>query len=281
MGPLMEKQEMPCTDKTIGFLGAGAMAEALIKSLLQRGFARASGILASDINRERGRYLSDKYGIDFVDNNKYLAEKADVVIYAVKPSVIGNILSEVSPYVTADQLHISVAAGITLDFIEQRLPEGARVVRVMPNTPSLVGTGAAAYSPGKSAGPEDEKLVKEILDCAGVSVKVPEHLINAVTGLSGSGPAYMFLILEALIDGGVKAGLPRDIAHILATNTMLGAARLILETGEHPARLRDMVTTPGGTTIAGLHVLEQGKLRATLMDAVLAAARRADELGRG
>ncbi len=272
---------MPFTDKAFGFIGAGAMAEALIKSILQRGFAHESGIWASDVNRDRGRYLKNKYGINFLEDNKDLVKKTDVVIYAVKPFMMGDVLSEISPYVAANQLHVSVAAGITLDFIEQRLPEGARVVRVMPNTPSLVGAGAAAYSPGKSAGPEEERLVKEFLDCAGVSVKVPEYLMNAVTGLSGSGPAYIFLILEALVDGGVKAGLPRDTAHVLATHTVFGAAKLVLETGEHPARLRDMVTTPGGTTIAGLHVLEQGKLRATLMDAVVAATRRADELGAG
>lgn len=272
---------MPFAKKTVGFIGAGAMAEALIKSILQRGLVQAAKVWASDVSQDRGRFLTNKYGINFLEDNKDLVKNADIVISAVKPVIMDSILSEVSPYVTPKQLHISIAAGISLGFIERHFPEGIPVVRVMPNTPSLIGAGASAYTLGKNAGPREEKIVKEILDCAGVSVKVPEHLMNAVTGLSGSGPAYVFLILESLIDGGVKAGLPRDTASILATQTLLGAAKLVQETGDHPARLKDMVTTPGGTTMAGLHVLEQGKIRATLMDAVLAAARRADELGAG
>ncbi len=273
---------MPLHGRIIGFIGAGAMAEALIKSLTGGGSVPAGSIWASDVSRNRLSHLNSRYGINILENNTELVKKADIVIYAVKPFVLGDVLAEVSPHVPVPgQLHISIAAGVPLGFIEERLPDGVPVVRVMPNTPSLVGAGASAYSPGKAAGPGDEQTVREILDWAGVSVKVPEHLMNAVTGLSGSGPAYVFLILEALIDGGVKAGLPRDTAAVLATQTLLGSAQLVRETGEHPARLKDMVTTPGGTTIAGLHVLEEGKVRATLMDAVLAAARRAEELGSG
>ncbi|MHB9094736.1 MAG: pyrroline-5-carboxylate reductase [Eubacteriales bacterium] len=272
---------MSLTIKNIGFIGAGAMAEALIKGILRNGIAKAADVWASDKSQARGRYLCEQYGINFLENNKDLIKKVDVVVYAVKPFVLGDVLTEISTWVAPGQLHISVAAGISLEFIEKNLPAGIPVVRVMPNTPCLVGAGASAYSLGKAAGPDQENLVKEILQSTGVSIKVPEHLMNAVTGLSGSGPAYVFLILESLIDGGVKAGLPRDVASLLATQTLLGAARLVQETGEHPARLKDMVTTPGGTTIAGLHALEQGKLRATLMDAVLAAARRAEELGTG
>ncbi len=272
---------MPLSKKTIGFIGAGAMTEALIRCILQKGFISAAKIWASDVLPERGRYLADKYGINFIEDNKDLVKKCSIIIYAVKPIMMSSVLTEVSPCVIPQQLHISIAAGISLTFIAQYLPADIPVVRVMPNTPSLVGAGASAYTLGKAAGPKEEKLVKEILDCAGVSVKVPEHLMNAVTGLSGSGPAYIFLILESLIDGGVKAGLPRNIAAVLVTQTILGAAKLAQESGEHPARLKDMVTTPGGTTIAGLHVLEEGKVRAALINAVVAAARRADELATG
>lgn len=272
---------MPFTSKKIGFIGAGAMAEAMIKSILGSGLIQGTAIWASDVNPDRGRYLTEQYGINFIENNKEIVKKADIVIYAVKPFMLGEVLAEVSTYTSRQQLHISIAAGIKLDFIEQKLPEGIPVVRVMPNTACLIGAGASGYALGKSVGPEAEKIVKAILDCTGVAVKVPEHLLNAVTGLSGSGPAYVFMILEALTDGAVKAGLPRDTAGVLAAQTLIGSARMVLETGKHPAVLKDMVTTPGGTTIAGLHVLEKGKLRGALMDAVLAATQRADELGTG
>lgn len=270
---------MPLTSKNLGFIGAGAMAEAIIKSILGSGLARGSAIWASDVNRERGRYLTEQYGINFLTNNGDLVKNTDIVIYAVKPYMLGEVLAEISPYANHRQLHISIAAGITLNFIEGKLPEGIPVIRVMPNTASLIGAGASGYALGKAAGADIEKVVKALLDCTGVAVKVPEHLLNAVTGLSGSGPAYVFMILEALTDGGVKAGLPRDTSGALAAQTLIGAARMVLETGKHPAVLKDMVTTPGGTTMAGLHVLEKGNLRATLMDAVLAATQRAEELG--
>lgn len=270
---------MPLTSKNIGIIGAGAMAEAIIKSILESGLIQGAAIWASDINPDRGRYLTDQYGISFLENNRDLVGKTDIVIYAVKPFMMGEVLAEISSCANRQQIHISIAAGIKLNFIEQNLPEGIPVVRVMPNTASLIGVGASGYALGKFAGVETEKAVRVILDCTGVAVKVPEHLINAVTGLSGSGPAYVFMILEALTDGAVKAGLPRDTAGMLAVQTLIGAARMVQETGKHPAVLKDMVTTPGGTTIAGLHILEQGKLRATLMDAVLAATQRADDLG--
>lgn len=270
---------MSFAQKSIGFIGAGAMAEALIKSILQSGKVQAANIWASDVNQNRGIYLNEKYGINFSQDNIVLVKNADILIYAVKPFVLKDVLTGISSHVIPRQLHISIAAGITLDFIENLLPEGTPVIRVMPNTPCLVGAGASAFALGKAAGAEEETLVKEILDSAGVAVKVAEHLMDAVTGLSGSGPAYAFVILEALTDGGVKAGLPRDVAALLAAQTLLGAAQLVLETGEHPARLKDMVTTPGGTTIAGIYALEQGKIRATLIEAVLAAAHRAEELG--
>lgn len=272
---------MLVTDKTVGFIGAGNMAEALIRSMLGSGIVQPAKVWASDVSTDRGRYLTDKYGINFLEDNKDLIIKVDIIIYAVKPLVISKVLGELSHLITEKQIHISVAAGISIKAIEQFLPKGAPVIRVMPNTPCLVGAGASAYAVGRNVEAEEEKVVTEILNCTGISVKVPENLMNAVTGLSGSGPAYVFLIIEALVDAGVKTGLPRDIAMVLATQTVLGSAKMIQETGEHPARLKDRVTTPGGTTIAALHVLEQGKLRATLMDAVLASTNRAEELGAG
>lgn len=272
---------MPLRNQTIGFIGAGNMAEALIRSLIDSGVCSPAAILASDISSERGNYLKERYNINFLANNKELAEKADVIMYAVKPYMLQQVLSEVSPVARNNQIHISIAAGISIDFIKSILPAGASIVRVMPNTPALVGAGAAAYALSENISPEAEMAVKEIFDCTGVSVKVAENLLDAVTGLSGSGPAYGFLIIEAMADAGVKVGLPRDVSLLLAAQTMLGAAKMVLETGEHPAKLKDMVTTPGGTTIAALHVLETGKIRGTLMDAVAASKSRAAELGAG
>lgn len=272
---------MPLINKAVGFIGAGNMAEALIKSMIQGKLIKPSNIVASDVNTERGQELKERYKIKFLEDNKELVNKVDFVVYAVKPFMMEQILSEVFDFVKSGQVHISVAAGISLGFIEMNLPGGTPVVRVMPNTPCLVGAGASAYSIGKAIVPDQEEIVKKMLDCTGVSVKVEEHLINAVTGLSGSGPAYVFLIIEALADAGVKAGLQRDVAVTLAAQTLFGSAKMVLDSNEHPASLKDKVTTPGGTTIAGLHVLEKGALRGVLMDAVLAAAERAGELGSG
>ncbi len=272
---------MPLSNKIVGFIGAGNMAEALIKSMIRGKLIKPSNILASDINTERGHKLAKTYKFQFLEDNKELVSQADVVVYAVKPFMMEKVLAEVFNFVKRQQVHISIAAGISLEFIEMNLPTDTPVIRVMPNTPCLVGAGASAYSVGKATGQEQEEIVKNILDCTGVSVKVEEHLLNAVTGLSGSGPAYAFLIIEALADAGVKAGLQRDVAVTLAAQTLLGSAKMVLDSKEHPAKLKDMVTTPSGTTIAGLHVLENGRLRGVLIDAVSAAAKRAGELGSG
>lgn len=272
---------MPGNIRSIGFVGAGTMAEALISSIIKSGIIDAAAIWASDINTDRGSYLTERYGINFLRDNKELVKKSEVVIYAVKPHMLSAVLEEVAPYVSEKNVHISIAAGISTETIEKQLPSGSAVIRVMPNTPCLVSAGASAYVMGGNATPEHEQVVKQILDCTGESVKIEEKLINAVTGVSGSGPAYVFLIIEALTDAGVKAGLPRNVASILAVQTVLGSAMMVKETGEHPAKLKDMVTTPGGTTIAALHVLENGRIRGTLIDAVLAAVSRAEELGSG
>jgi pyrroline-5-carboxylate reductase len=267
-------------DKKIAFLGSGNMAEALIMGLVASGTANQSSILISDISAERTEYLKKTFGIAIKRNNVDAAREADIVILSVKPQVMEKILAEISSVIDGKKLVISIAAGVPIAKIEKALKEGVHVVRVMPNTPALVLAGAAAVSGGKHATTEDVALAQSIFISVGRAVIVEERLLDAVTGISGSGPAYMFLILDALSDAGVKAGLPRPLALELAAQTMYGAAKMVLETKEHPGKLRDMVTSPGGTTIEGLHALEKGKLRATLMNAVEAATARSKELGK-
>jgi pyrroline-5-carboxylate reductase len=209
-----------------------------------------------------------------------VAGNAEIVFIAVKPGIVPVVLREVSGAITPQHLVISIAAGVPIASMESLLPAGARVVRVMPNTPCLVGASATAFALGKNATAQDAACVKTIFDAVGKTFLVEEKLLDAVTGLSGSGPAYVYLVIEALADGGVHMGLPREIATALAAQTVMGAARMVLETRHHPAQLRDMVTSPGGTTMAGLHALECGNLRAAIMNAVEAATERSKELGK-
>jgi pyrroline-5-carboxylate reductase len=264
----------------IAFLGGGNMAEALIKGLEAAGTAKADQIMATDVSGDRLAYLTKTYGIIAAKSNADAAREAAVIILSVKPQVIERVLAEISSAVDDKKLVISIAAGITLTKIEKSLRETARVVRVMPNTPALVLAGAAALSAGKNVTNDDLALAQSIFNAVGRAVVVDEKLMDAVTGLSGSGPAYVFMIIDALSDAGVKAGLPRPLALELAAQTLYGSAKMVLETKEHPGKLRDMVTSPGGTTIEGLHALEKGKLRATLMNAVEAATARSKELGK-
>jgi pyrroline-5-carboxylate reductase len=266
-------------NKKIAFLGGGNMAEALIKGLLAAGTGQPAQLMATDVSAERLDYLKKTYGIIIQKKNPDACREADVVILSVKPQVMDTVLAELAPG-DDRKLVVSIAAGITISRIEKALGEKARVIRVMPNTPALVLAGAAGIAGGKNATPDDLALAQSIFNSVGRSVVVEEKLMDAVTGLSGSGPAYVFMIIDALSDAGVKAGLARNIALELAAQTVLGAAKMVLETGEHPGRLRDMVTSPGGTTIEGLHALEKGKLRATLMNAVEAATARSKELGK-
>jgi pyrroline-5-carboxylate reductase len=263
----------------VGFLGAGNMAAALIRGLLQGGVLPPEQIHASDVNRERLDELSAAHGVRTTQDNGRLVGECDVLVLAVKPQSLDTLLREVGDDVRADQLVVSLAAGVPIEAIEGRLPPGSCVVRTMPNTPATVGAGATAIAGGTHAREADLATVQELFAAVGRVVVVDEALLDAVTGLSGSGPAYILLIIEALADGGVKAGLPRDAALLLAAQTAFGAAKLLLETGEHPARLRDRVTSPGGTTAAGLYALESGALRKTLIDAVDAASARSTELG--
>jgi pyrroline-5-carboxylate reductase len=265
-------------DGTIGFLGTGNMAEALIRGLLGAGVFAPGQIVGSEPRPERGEEMKKKYGISITPSNIEVAKRSDIVVLSIKPQVMSKVLDEIGPHVHPQALVISVAAGIPLAAIEAKLPR-ARVVRTMPNTPALVSAGATAIAAGGHATQDDLQAAKSIFDSVGLTVILDEAQMDAVTGLSGSGPAYMFLIIEALSDAGVKMGLSRYNALALAAQTVLGSAKLLLETNEHPGRLKDMVTSPGGTAIAGLHTLEQGGLRTTLINAVEAATKRSKELG--
>lgn len=271
---------MVLNDKKIGFIGAGAMAGALISGLVKANLVNPQQIFASDINREQLERLASKLGINTTKDNKELVGKVDIVVLAVKPQGMEGVLADVRSIAKGDQLFISIAAGITVGFLETGLPT-IPVIRVMPNTPSLVGEGAAAIALGAYANQQHEDLATAIFGAVGKVVTVKENLLDGVTGLSGSGPAYVYIMLEALSDAGVRVGLPRDVATTLAAQTLLGAAKMVLETGEHPGKLKDMVTTPGGTTIAGLQALEEGGLRATLIKGVIAATNRAQEMSSG
>jgi pyrroline-5-carboxylate reductase len=265
--------------RRLAFLGAGNMAGALIKGLLHGEVLAASQIMASDVKAERLEQLRAAHGIRTTMDNHALLRESDVLVLSVKPQVIDKVLTEVAALVRPDQLVVSLAAGVPLDALEARLPPGSRVVRAMPNTPATVQAGATAIAGGAHASADDLRIARELFEAVGRVVVLDEVLLDAVTGLSGSGPAYLMLVIEALADGGVKVGLHRDTALLLAAQTVFGSAKLLLETGEHPGRLKDMVTSPGGTAIAGLHTLESGGLRRTLIDAVEVATRRSIELG--
>jgi pyrroline-5-carboxylate reductase len=265
----------------IGFLGAGKMATALAKGFIKAGIARAEDITASDLMEGARASFGKEVGCTTSAWNPEVLKFANVLILAVKPDQVNDLLTEVRGEFTPNHLLISIAAGVTIARMETTLGTGARVVRVMPNTPALVGACASGYALGKNATAEDGQLTQKLLSAVGVAYQVKESLLDAVTGLSGSGPAYAFLMIEALSDGGVAAGLPRDVATRLAAQTLLGSAKMVLETGYHPGALKDMVTSPGGTTIEGVHELELGGVRGSLINAVRAAADKSKKLGQG
>ena len=264
----------------VGFIGSGRMATALGRGLIAAKFTTAERMVASDVMPAAlSRFVEDT-AARAADSNADVMSAADLVILAVKPQQMPAVLAEISSHARPEHLIISIAAGIPLAVLLQSLGENRRLVRVMPNTPCLVAAGASAFALGGAATAEDADLVTRLLSTVGIAMEVPESLLDAVTGLSGSGPAYVYQIIEALSDGGVQMGLPRDVATRLAAQTVFGAARMVIETGEHPGALKDAVTSPGGTTIAGLHALESGGLRASLMNAVKAATLRSRELGK-
>ena len=266
---------------TIGFVGAGNMAEALIRGLVKGGHVAASRIAASAPRRERLDRLARDYGIEVTTDNREVVKRSGIVVLAIKPQIASKVLRDIGDQMHDGTLLVSICAGVDTETIEESVAAGVHVVRAMPNTPALVGAGASAISAGKLASDADLQTARALFDAVGITVVLDEYHLDAVTGLSGSGPAYIFLILEALADAGVKVGLSRRDAQRLAAQTVMGSAKLLLDTDEHPGKLKDMVTSPGGTAIAGLHTLEEGGLRTTLINAVETATKRAKELGRG
>lgn len=268
-------------NKTIGFIGAGNMAEALMGGLLNTGASDPDHLICADVRAERCRELNTRYGVHATSDNLEVIEKSDIVIYAVKPQNLDTALRQTVNRLNSEKLVISIAAGVPLKTFAAQSQQPLRLVRAMPNVCALVKAAATGIAPGEHARAEDLKTAEAIFNAVGRCISVPaEHLLDAVTGLSGSGPAYVFLIMEALADGGVKMGLGRAEAQLLAAQTLMGAARMQLETGTHPGQLKDMVTSPGGTTIAGLHAMETDGVRGTLIRTVEAAAQRAQELGK-
>lgn len=272
---------MPLKDLKVGFIGGGAMAGALLTGLTGSGAVAAGDLYVSDISRERLELLKSSLNINTLYDNGELVRLADVIILALKPGVVLSVLRDVAGSLIPGQTIISIAAGVSTVSLESAAGENGAVVRVMPNTPALVGEGASAVSPGARAGRKDVERALAIFNAVGRAVEVPETMMDAVTGLSGSGPAYMFVIMEALADAGVRMGIPRNVASLLAAQTMLGSARMLLESGQHPGQLKDMVTTPGGTTIEGLYTLESHGLRGALIRAVEAATVKSREISGG
>ena len=272
---------MSIKGKKVGFLGAGNMGEAMIKGLLQAGLVPAASIAATDARPERLAQITKHYGIRAATSNSALVAESDVVILAVKPQIMAAVLKEIAPSVDGGRLLISIAAGLATRTLRAQLGKMARLIRVMPNTPALVleGVTAIARAEGLEAG--DMETAQELFGAVGRVVVLDEDALDAVTGLSGSGPAYVAIVIESLADGGVKMGLDRATAMTLAAQTVLGSAKLILDTGTHPGQLKDMVSSPGGTTIAGIAALEEGGVRRTFISAVERATLRSRELGKG
>jgi pyrroline-5-carboxylate reductase len=266
-------------NKTVGFVGTGNMGEALIHGLLYGHLCRPEQIICSDVRSERLKAIRETYGVRGTSHNIEVVKQSDIVILSVKPQIMKQVVDEIAKYLDLSKLIISIAAGVPLEAIESCAQKELKLVRVMPNICVSVREGVSAIAGGKHIQKEDLMIAKTIFDSVGKSLFIEENLLDAVTGLSGSGPAYIFLIIDALADAGVKVGLSRNDSLILASQTVLGAAKMLIETKEHPGKLKDMVTSPGGTAIAGLHTLEAGGLRTTLINAVEVATERSRTLG--
>jgi pyrroline-5-carboxylate reductase len=263
----------------IALIGAGNMAEAILAGLLHGGQLTPSHFIASDIVQARREDFTRTYAVTTTSNNRGAAEGAQVILLAVEPQVLDEVLSGIAPAVGPSQLVVSVAAGYPIARIARHVPRTRRIVRAMPNTPSTIREGVTALAHDATLSEPDAATARALFEPIGKVVMVAERLMDVVTGLSGSGPAYVFVMIEALADGGVKMGLPREMAQLLAAQTVVGAARLVMESHEHPGVLKNRVTSPGGATIAGLHELERGRVRGTLISVVEAAANRSAELG--
>ena len=272
---------MSIKGQRVGFLGAGNMGEALIKGVLAANLVPADAVHITDVRLDRLRELDRQYGVQIAADNKALVQAVDIVVLAVKPQIMSTVLKEIAPVVTRRKLLISIAAGVATATIRAALGKDARLIRVMPNTPALVLEGVTAIAKADGLEPGDLDTAGELFSAVGRVVTLGEDAMDAVTGLSGSGPAYVAVVVESLADGGVKMGLDRSTAMTLATQTVLGAARLLLETGMHPGALKDMVSSPGGTSITGIAALEEGGVRNTFIKAVERATLRSRELGRG
>ena len=267
-------------DKKISIIGTGNMGEALVSGLISSESTNPKHIICTDVRDDKIKSVKDKYGVVTMKNNIEAVEASEIVIYAVKPQIIASVLRETASCLDMSKLIISIAAGVPLAAIESFLKKELRLIRVMPNIAAFVKESASVLAAGQNATEDDVKLAMAIFDSMGKSIFIKENiLMDAITGLSGSGPAYIFLIVDALADAGVKVGLSREDALFLSNQTLLGAAKLLIETKEHPGRLKDMVTSPGGTAIAGIHALEKGGLRTTLINAVEIATERSKELG--
>ena len=266
-------------NRQVGLIGTGNMGEALIKGLLHGHVCKPEQIFCSDTRPEKLKSIREMYGVKGTSHNIEVAKHSDILILAVKPQIMKQVVSEVAKHLDLSKLIISIAAGVPLDAIESCAKRELKLIRVMPNICVSVREGVSAIAGGKHITKEDLMIAKTIFDSVGKSLFIEENLLDAVTGLSGSGPAYIFLIIDALADAGVKVGLSRDDALILASQTVLGSAKMLIETGEHPGKLKDSVTSPGGTAIAGLHTLEEGGLRTTLINAVEVATQRSKALG--
>jgi pyrroline-5-carboxylate reductase len=265
----------------IGVVGAGKIGAAIARGVIRAGLVTKESVMASDVSDVLRQAIAQELGVKATANNGELCDFADIVILAVKPQIVDSVAKEIAAKLGRTKLLVSVAAGVPLSRIEANLSQGARVVRVMPNIPCVVGAGAAGFAGGSHATATDLEKVGEILNSFGIGLPVEEKYLDAVTGLSGSGPAYVFLFMEALADGGVQVGLARDVALKLAMQTVYGAARMALESNKHLSELKDEVTSPGGTTIAGLYAMEQKGFRGTVIDAVVSATKRSQELGKG
>lgn len=275
---MTEQAKGRLADTKLGFIGVGNMGGAIIRGLVGGGHVPRENLIYYDPDPARQAQMSE-LGVEAALDNAEVMH-SPVVVLGVKPQILPAVLAGVKDFARPWHLIISIAAGVPLKVLEEACPE-SRIIRVMPNTPTLVRAGMAALAPGRGVTPDDLALALELFQAMGQAVAVEEKLLDAVTGLSGSGPAFVAIFIEALADGGVKMGLPRPLAHTMAVQTVLGTAKLCLEEDLHPGRLKDMVTSPGGTTIAGLHALESGGFRGLVMDAVSAAAARSKELGRG
>jgi len=265
-------------EKELGIIGVGKIGSGLLKMLIYTNTIEKNKIIIYDVDEERLKERSHKYDVDSARNNLQLVKASKFILIAVIPQVIDKVLHEIGSIITKEQIVISIAAGVKFIHINKFIDKSVGLLRVMTNIPALVGAAATVIANNSKISESDLKIVKRIFNAVGMVVELEEKHLDAVTGLSGSGPAYIFIIIEALADGGVKMGLPRDIAQKLAAQTVLGSAKLLLETNKHPGELKDMVATPGGTTITAIHELESAKLRATLISAVEAATIKSREL---